>query len=152
MFTPWLTPRRVTVAESDSISFSDISDSRDIVTPQSVRSVAQGQGRLSTVESDSLLFSDFPALGHCHSAQLELSVSRLGRTQDRLIRLQNSAGWLSEDLSDLTAEDVNVYTVVHCDFEFDSSVGFVIDLSPHQAYPSANTIYIRSVRARFDLE
>lgn len=150
--TAWLRPRSAEYTETDSIVFDSLNTDSNIVSVDPCVSVAVSQGRLNTVETQAILFSDFAASGRCRSAQLELSVSRLGRTQDRLIRLRNSAGWLSEDLSDLTAEDLHIYTVENCDFEFDSSVGFVIDLGPHTVYPSRDTVYIRSVRARFVLE
>ena len=82
----------------------------------------------------------------------ELTVTRLSRIQDRTVQLYYNAP-IGANLADLTAGDVHVYTASAVPGVDYSSVNFgcVIDLGPHQSYPSNNTIVIRSVAIRLDL-
>jgi len=151
-WTPWLRPRIAEYAETDRIQFDNLNTDTATVSLEPCVSVAVSQGRLNTVETQAILYRDFDLSSTVLAAQLHLHVSRLGRTQDRLIRMRDSEGWLSDNLSDLTAEDHHVYTVRDLNISVNSSTGFVIDLGPHTEYPSRNTVYIRSVQARFRLK
>jgi len=151
-WTQWLAPRTAEYAETDSVQFVSLNTGQDIISSEPVQGVARSQGGLTTEETSAILFRDFAVSGSVTGVVLELRVSRLGRVQDRLIRLRNSQGWLSSDLSVLTAEDHHAYTVSDISVIANADLGFVIDLGPHSEYPSRDTVYIRSVRARFCIE
>jgi hypothetical protein len=153
-------PKIIQELPSDEIAFTDgdsILDSTvDLTTVTPVRSVATSNGQLAVQHSRSLVFRSFgiPADITVVGIELELTVTRLARIQDKTIQLWYQNRAVGRNLADLTAEDHHVYggatdlwratTVVHSSDDF----GVLVDLQPHTQYPSSNTVYLRSVRLR----
>lgn len=136
--------RTVTQFEQSEI----LVDTETGVSAQPYVSTATSVGRLIRRETAALLYSDFGYSGTASSVVLDLHVSRLGRTQDKVIQLYYNGGLQGSNLADLSAGDRHQY-VFEGSYTVDSSFGIVIDLQPHVDYPSSNTVYIRSVAVQF---
>jgi hypothetical protein len=166
MWTPWHFSRQLRQLTTDQISYTDsvgpLDTPKDITSVGSVRGNAAAHGGLITVEANSLVFRDYGfVLGAdiVVGIEIQLSVTRLSRIQDRLIQLYTGSEAVGANLADDTAGDVQVYGGVLARWQVDGIVldytspqfGCVIDLGPHQRYPSNNTITIHSVAMRLDL-
>ena len=151
-WTDWLSPRTVTYFETDEVEFADITRSVDIVSVYPVTTSAFSTGELAGTETNALLFADYAASGIAEAAELRLHVSRLGRIQDKTIRLRSNSEWIGENAADLSAVDVYTYSWQDISVNIDSDLGVVIDLQPHTEYPSSNTVYIRNVQMKFDIK
>ena len=141
MLRPYTTVREY---EDDSVDI-------DLVTLSSIGSVtgtATSRGSIIATGSDTLFFSGFGYTGAVTGLELHLHISRLARIQDRVIRFYNAGALIGTDLSDLSAGDVHVY-VLDGARTIESDFGVVVDVGPHTQYPSANTVYIRSVSVDF---
>lgn len=123
-------------------------DVSTLVSTAPVTGVATARGALVTRESDGLLFSGFGFTGTVTGLELHLTVSRLARIQDRVIQFYNAGSTLGANLADLAAEDTHIYRLDGA-FDIGSDFGVIVDVGPHTQYPSANTVYIRSVAVRF---
>ena len=159
MYTNWHFPRELSQLDTDQVAYTDgqglLDTPQDIITTTSVRGIAAAGGGLLTREANSIIFRNYGFVvgtSTVQAVEIQLTVTRLSRIQDRTVQLYWNAP-IGANLADLTAGDVHVYTspaVPGVDY---SSVNFgcVIDLGPHQSYPSNNTIVIRSVGIRLDL-
>ena len=159
-WTSWHTARVIQQLGEDPVEYSDgdatLDTVNNVISRQPLRGVATSTGRaLNTVQGRSLLYRDFGFNpGSVQAVQLELSVQRFARIQDRQIQL-----WLGseigENLADLSAANFNQYggsdglgwaiTPINPGVpEF----GVIIDLQPHTKYPSADRPIIEWVRLR----
>ena len=159
MRTPWHFPRDVSQLETNQVAYTDgvgaLDTPQDIITVTSVRGNAAASGGLLTREANSLVFRNYGfsiSAGTVQAIEIQLTVTRLSRIQDRVVQLYYNAA-MGANLADVTAGDVHVYATSAVPGVDYSSVNFgcVIDLGPHQSYPSNNTIVIRSVAMRLDL-
>ena len=159
MLTPWHFPRNLSQLATDQVAYTDgvgaLDTPQDIITVTSVRGNAAAHGGLLTREANSLVFRNYGfsiGASTVQAIEIQLSVTRLSRIQDRVVQLYYNAA-IGANLADLTAGDVHVYTASATPGVDYSSVNFgcVVDLGPHQSYPSNNTIVIRSVAMRLDL-
>ena len=141
MLKPYTTVREYA---NDSVDI----DLSTLTTIANVTGVATSRGTLITTGSDTLIFSGFGYTGAVVGLELHLHISRLARIQDRVIRFYNAGSLIGTDLSDLTAGDTHVYTLDGAR-TIESDFGVVLDVGPHTQYPSANTVYIRSVAVNF---
>lgn len=149
MWSSWLYPRTVTYKETDEGNFVDITDSLNIISVYPVVTSAYSTGRLEGTETNALLFANYAVSGLASRAELRLHVSRLGRIQDKTIRLWDGSSWIGENRATLDAVDVYTYTWDDLAVDLTADFGVVVDLQPHTQYPSSNTVYIRSVQMRF---
>ena len=159
MWTTWHFPRDVAQLDTDQVAYTDgvgaLDTPQDIITVTSVRGVAAAHGGLLTREANSLVFRNYGfaiGAGTVQAIEIQLTVTRLSRIQDRTVQLYWNAP-IGANLADVTAGDVHVYTAQPVPGVDYSSVNFgcVVDLGPHQSYPSNNTIVIHSVAIRLDL-
>jgi hypothetical protein len=159
MWTTWHFPRQLAQLETTQIDYTDnvgvLDNPLDITTVRSVVGNATSGGSLVLTEANSVVFKDYNFnIGSRTVAgiEIELSVSRLSRIQDRTIQLYWNEP-IGDNLADLTAADVHVYTspaIPSIDYA-SANFGCVVDLGPHRSYPSKNTIVIRTVGIRLDL-
>jgi hypothetical protein len=159
MWTTWHFPQQLAQLNTDQVSYTDgqgqLDTPQDITTTTSVRGIAAAGGGLLTREANSIVFQDYrfdTGVSTVVGIEIELRVTRLSRIQDRTIQLYTGTA-IGANLADLTAGDVHVYAspaVPGVDYAH-PNFGCVIDLGPHQSYPSNNTIVIRSVGIRLDL-
>jgi hypothetical protein len=159
MWTPWHFPRDVAQLETNQVAYTDgvgvLDTPQDIITTTSVRGNAAAHGGLLTREANSLVFRNYGfalGAGTVQAVEIQLSVTRLSRIQDRTVQLYWNEP-IGANLADLAAGDVHVYAspaLVGVDYAH-PNFGCVIDLGPHQSYPSNNTIVIHSVAMRLDL-
>ena len=165
MWTPWHYPQQISQLTQDQVAYTDgvgpLDTPRDITSVGSVRGNAAAHGGLITVEANSLVFRDYGfVLGAdiVVGIEIQLSVTRLSRIQDRVIQLYTGSA-VGANLADLTAGDVQTYGGDLAKWQVENTVldyasplfGCVIDLGPHQRYPSNTTITIHSVAMRLDL-
>ncbi len=153
-------PQIVESLDSQEIPFSDgdvtLDSVSNITTQRPVLGIAHSSGRLTVEGSQSLVFRKFsipPGL-LVQGLELELTVDRLARIQDRVIQLWYQGSAQGQNRADLSAANFTVYggaedlwTASGIDFSSDS-FGVVIDLQPHTQYPSSNLIYFRSLALR----
>lgn len=166
MWTSWHFSRQLNQLTQDQVAYTDgvgvLDTPQDITSVGSVRGNAAAHGGLITVEANSLVFRDYGfelGAGTVVGIEIQLSVTRLSRIQDRLIQLYTGSEAVGANLADDTAGDVQVYGGALARWQVDGIVldytspqfGCVIDLGPHQRYPSNNTITIHSVAMRLDL-
>lgn len=159
MWTNWHFPRELSQLDTNQVAYTDavglLDTPQDIITTTSVRGIAAASGGLLTREANSIIFRNYGftlGTGTVQAVEIQLSVTRLSRIQDRVVQLYYNAA-TGANLADLTAGDVHVYAspaLVGVDYAH-PNFGCVIDLGPHQSYPSNNTIVIRSVGIRLDL-
>ena len=159
MLTTWHFPRAVSQLDTNQVAYTDgvgaLDTPQDIITVTSVRGNAAASGGLLTREANSLVFRNYGfsiGASTVQAIEIQLSVTRLSRIQDRTVQLYYNAP-TGANLADLTAGDVHVYTASAIPGVDYASVNFgcVVDLGPHQSYPSNNSIVIRSVAMRLDL-
>lgn len=156
MYTAWHTPQSLTQLETDQVNYSDgagvLDDPQLVHTVRPVVGNAQSNGTLVTQEANSLLFKQFGFAVNSAAVtqvQIRLTVARLSRIQDRTIQLYSN-GLVGENLADVAAGDVHVYTApapLGVDYNT-PDFGCVIDLAPHRLIPSNNSIIIRDVSMR----
>ena len=159
MYTTWHYPRQLNQLETTQIDYTDgsgiLDTPRDITTVKPVVGNATSNGSLVLAEANSVVFRDYGFdIGSSTVAgvEIQLSVARLSRIQDRTIQLYWNEP-IGANLADVTAGDVHVYSSPHIAGVDYASVNFgcVIDLAPHRLIPSNNSIIIRTVGIRLDL-
>jgi hypothetical protein len=165
MWTPWHFPRDVSQLETNQVAYTDgvgvLDTPQDIITTTSVRGNAAAHGGLLTREANSLVFRNYGfalGAGTVQAVEIQLSVTRLSRIQDRTVQLYWNEP-IGANLANDTAGDVQVYGGDLARWQISTMVvdytspqfGCVIDLGPHQRYPSNNSIVIHSVAMRLDL-
>lgn len=138
----WLSYSSVVSTEPLEIPFDNLQSLEPIV------GVAVSQGGLRTVETTALVFTGFAISGRVTSIDLELSVNRLARIQDKIIQLWINGAAYSSNLADPTASNLHVYSWRGLDLSWQTDYGVIIDLQPHSQYPSSNLVTVRSVRLR----
>lgn len=138
----WRSYTRVTATEPNEIQFQGLTSSTPVV------GTSTSSGRLITVESTALVFTGFDIAGVVGSIELRLRVDRLARTQDKTIQLWWDGAARAANLADARAEDVWIYRWEDVNTAWSEDHGVIIDLQPHAQFPSANTVYIRSVELR----
>jgi hypothetical protein len=159
MWTTWHFPQQLTQLETTQIDYTDsvgvLDNPQDIVTVKPVVGNATSNGSLVLAEANSVLFKSYGFTidsGLVTSVEIQLSVARVSRIQDRTIQLYMNQP-IGANLADLTAGDVHVYTspaITGVDYT-SANFGCVIDLAPHRLIPSSNSIIIRSVGIRLQL-
>jgi hypothetical protein len=159
MWTAWHFPQQLNQLETTQIDYTDnvgvLDNPLDITTVRSVVGNATSGGSLVLTEANSVVFKDYNFdIGSrtVVGVEIELTVSRLSRIQDRTIQLYWNEP-IGDNLADLTAADVHVYAspaIPSIDYA-SANFGCVVDLGPHRSYPSNNTIVIRKVGIRLDL-
>jgi hypothetical protein len=159
MWTNWHFPRQLTQLETTQIDYTDnvglLDNPRDITSIEPVVGNATSGGALVITEANSVVFKDYGfniGASTVTAVEIELTVSRLSRIQDRVVQLYWNEP-IGENLADLTAADVHVYAspaIPSVDYN-SAQFGCVVDLGPHRSYPSNNTIIIRTVAIRLDL-
>lgn len=138
----WHSYSSVVSTEPLEVPFVNLSSLEPVV------GVAVSQGGLRTVESTALVFSGFGISGTVTGLDLELSVNRLARIQDKTIQLWVNGAAHSANLADLDAGNRHIYSWRGLDLTWQSDYGVIIDLRPHSQYPSNNLVTVRSVRLR----
>jgi hypothetical protein len=138
----WQTYTSVTAIEPNEVGYQGLTSSRPII------GTATSSGKIITVEPTALVFTGFAIVGTVNTVELRLHVTRLARTQDKVIRLWYDSKPQAANLADSTAADVHLYRWENLDTVWTAEHGVVVDLQPHAHYPSANTVYIRSVELR----
>jgi hypothetical protein len=128
--------------ENNEIQFSNLTSINPVV------GVATSRKGLILKGSSALLFTGFPLSGNIQTLELKLHVSRLSRVQDKTIQIWHNGSIINENVANLEANDIQTYVWNNLNIEWNENSGVVIDLQPHTQYPSANTVYIRSVDLR----
>ena len=161
MWTNWHAARIVERLETAQIDWTDYSglldQTRDIISVAPLRATSTSTGALTRQEANSLVFRNFgfDNVGDVAAVELRLNVDRLARIQDRTIQLYYN-GAVGRNLADPLSENQQVYggdlwgltePLAWTNSEF----GVIIDLQPHQSYPSSNPVVIRSVELRLRL-
>ena len=136
----------------NEIAFTDgdavLDSTQNISSQQPVVSVATSVKNLRSFGSSSLLFTNFgiPSGLTVTGIELELRVTRLARIQDKTIQLWSQSTSQGKNMAKNPAEDHEIYggpgdlwLTSNIDFSH-PSFGVVIDLQPHQQYPSSNTV------------
>lgn len=158
MWTNWHAARIVERLESDQVDWTDYAGqldvARDIITVLPLRATSTSTGALTRQEGNSLVFRNFgfdPGLT-VMGIELRLTVDRVARIQDRTVQLyyQGSQG---RNLANPLSENEQVYggdlwglsEPLPWD---DQGFGVIIDLQPHESYPSSNPVIIRRVELR----
>jgi len=160
-YTPWSQPRQTQELEEDEISFDKVPRQNQYVSAEPITGVSNFFGGKVNQESSAIAFTDLrldPGNKDVIGVEVFLHVSRIGRTQDKTIKLF-SEKTIGENLADLEAEDKNTYSgslktwgVDKMDVDFTASTfGVSIDLQPHTQYPANTTVYIRKVSVRLIL-
>jgi len=163
-WTQWYSPRQARQLETSEIPVNaqGTQGISDFVSAVPVRSISTSYGTFVREESNSLLFTDF---GFDYVAakgiEMRLHTQRVARIQDKTIQLWNGSKAISENLADLTAEDLQLYggatnlwgmRIGELPNLSDADFGVVVDLQPHREIPCSDTVYIRSVAMRLYLE
>jgi hypothetical protein len=156
MWTNWHFPNQLNQLETTQIDYTDgsgiLDHPRDIVTVKPVVGNATSNGSLVLKEANSVVFKSYGFAVDSSlvtSVEIQLSVARVSRIQDRAIQLYMNEP-IGENLADVTAGDIHVYTspaIVGVDYN-SVNFGCVIDLAPHRLIPSNNSIIIRTVGIR----
>lgn len=163
MWTNWHAARSVEQLENDQISYTDYDGQLDfaqnIITVAPLRATSISTGALTAVEANSLLFKNFgfAVQGTVAAIELRLTSPRMARIQDRVIQLHYQQ-LIGKNLAQDLSEDDQIYggTLAQWGIEDlpdwnSSDFGCVIDLQPHQSYPSSNPAIIRRVEIRLDI-
>jgi hypothetical protein len=159
MWTNWHAARIVERLETSQIDWTDYSgllnQTRDIISVAPLRSTSTSTGAMTRQEANSLVFRDFGFTAvNVQAVELRLSVDRLARIQDRTIQLYYQ-GAQGRNLANPLSENQQVYggdlwgltePLIWTSADF----GVIIDLQPHQTYPSSNPVVIRSVELRLN--
>lgn len=159
--TPWKSPRKIQQLESEEIEFSGVPRTTEYTSNKPVSGVSNFFGGLVTNESSAIAFTDFGFEldgKNVVGVELYLYVSRLGRTQDKTIKLF-AGKTVGLNQSDLQAEDKHTYSgdlkkwgVENREIDYTAEdFGVTIDLQPHTEYPSNEIVYIRKVQVRLEL-
>ena len=157
-WTKWYNARAINEYEQEEIAFTGLKNSsRSVTSITPVSGVSLSTGNLVTKESNALLYQDFnlPSVSNITALELEVTVSRLARIQDKQIQLYFN-GLIGSDQSNLFAPDLHVYgrsesdwNITFDEYDFtDPEFGVVLDYQPHTQYPSSNLVYLRRVRVR----
>jgi hypothetical protein len=163
-WTKWHTPKKVKSIASDEIEFTDGDDVLDstsnIASMAPVKGVSTSYGELVTLESQSLVFTDFGFdvdNDKVTGIEVELHVTRLARIQDRVVQLWKNNKAAGINKADLDAADIwsyggsnDIWKTQRNNFN-NSGFGLLLDFQPHTRYPSSNTVYLRRVRMRLHL-
>jgi len=155
--TGWIEPKNIKYAEEDEIEFKQLT-TEDLVSATPAFSTALPYGDLLPRETNAVVFYnfDFPLISYTEilGIEVKLDISRLARIQDKTICLYQDK-IISENKADLYAENVHIYGSpddlwkTKPDVSFiDPSFGVLVDVQPHQQYPSSNLVYIRSLEIR----
>ncbi len=162
MWTNWHTARIIERLENSQIDWTDYSgeldQTRDIISVAPLRATSLSTGALTRQEANSLVFRNFgfdPDLSVV-GIELRLIVDRVARIQDRTIQLYYE-GALGHNLADPLSENEQVYGGdlwgLSEPLAWDSDqFGVIVDLQPHQGYPSSNPVVIRRVELRLNLD
>lgn len=162
MWTNWHAARIVERLETSQIDWTDYSglldQTRDIISVAPLRATSVSTGALTRQEANSLVFRDFGFVvaGDVVGIELRLNVDRLARIQDRTIQLYYN-GAVGRNLANLLSENQQVYggdlwALTEPLAWTEAAFGVIIDLQPHQSYPSNNPAVIRSVELRLRLD
>jgi hypothetical protein len=138
----WRSYSSVVSTEPLEVPFDNLSSLEPVV------GVAVSQGGLRTVQSTALVFSGFAISGTVTGIDLELSINRLARIQDKTIQLWVNGAAYAANLADLAAGNRHIYSWRNLDLSWQTDYGVLIDLQPHSQYPSSNLVTIRTVRLR----
>jgi hypothetical protein len=161
-WTNWKSPRQQAYVEDDEIQFAQKSGTLSTLKPVSSR--ANFFGELVTSESTAIVFTDFGFdVGEktVQEIELYLHVSRLGRTQDKTIKIWNGERIIGKNQANLEAEDKNTYSGTLKVWEVNTAknipygtdkFGIYIDLQPHTEYPSSVIVYLRDIKMRLKLQ
>jgi hypothetical protein len=165
-WTHWSRPSAVNYLNTDEIGYTDGDSVLD--TPRNLISLAPlyGVGTSATDSAvnpygaNSLLLSDFgfePG-GTVIGIELETSIIRLNRVRDLRVQLyqqgllgQNRAS-RSYDAVQRYGGSTDVWGILGAVPYTDSGFGVVLDLGPHERYPSSTRPIIRSVSLRLFLQ
>lgn len=162
-WTNWKSPRQQQYVESDEVQFKRSQTGGVLTSARAISGRGNFYGELITTESTAIAFTDFGFELNgkvVEEIELFLHVSRLGRTQDKVIKLWTGEKPFGKNRADLSAEDENTYSGRLKDWELataknvpyeSSDFGAYVDLQPHTEYPSSVTVYIRNVKMRLKL-
>lgn len=160
MWTNWHAARNIERLETSQIDWTDLSgaldQTRDIISMAPLRATSTSTGALTQDQTNSLLFRNFGfAVESVVGIELRLVVDRLARIQDRTVQLYYQA-LVGRNLANPLSENEQVYggDLWGLDQALpwnDPLFGIVIDLQPHQSYPSSNPAVIRTVELRLNL-
>lgn len=140
----YLYPKSSRIFEDDIIDI-DLSDG---TSDSPVTGVSTSSGRLITSGSDAVLYFNFGYTGNAKKITAKIHVTRLARIQDVTIQLWNGTKLVGKNLANPDASDTQLYKFTG-NFNVTPDFGIVVDVGPSQKYPSANTVYIRSVALEF---
>lgn len=163
MWTNWHAARNIERLESTQIDWTDYSGQLDtprgIISVAPLRATSTSTGALTRQEANSLLFRNwgFNAGFNVLGIELRLTVDRLARIQDKVIQLYMGQAQ-GRNLANIATENQQVYggggdlwgLTQALDWH-DENFGVIIDLQPHQQYPSSNPAVIRSVELRLNV-
>ena len=151
-------PKTIQELASDAVGFTDgqgpLDNPLNVNSQGSVVAVATSRGGLRVLGSRTLVYTGFNigSTGTVTGIELELSVTRLSRIQDKIVQLWYQGAPIGLNRANLAADDVQRYgasddlwDIDTVDFS-DPSFGVVVNLQPHTQYPSNNLIYLRELK------
>jgi hypothetical protein len=151
-------PSNIQELDSDAIGFTDgqgpLDNPSNINTLGSVVAVATSRGGLRVLGSRTLVYTGFNigSIGTVTGIELELSVTRLSRVQDKIVQLWYQGAPIGLNRANLAANDIQRYGANDDLWDVDTvdfshpSFGVAINLQPHTQYPSNNLIYLRELK------